>query len=748
MPRRGTPGWLRPGGSALLLALGIGMCAEARDAPARPEHPPVRRLHLATQPNVRSVPLPSAGAARFDNDPLVFGIQGSKGQVDVGEHLELTVTVRYVSLSPTVRFLSEGATGYALKLLLPDGFVADENPLRDVARGWMSDARPVVTYVVRGRFVRVPREASFRLLRSHHDADAGSVFADKGRLTVVVGSADEQARALRVAAPTRQLIFNTADGERKPVYFAKEHHFTAVSFWEAWYKLNPAPGQYKWDSLRACLDLCRSLGLKAQVNFGMRRQRNTGGRPQDHEAFFPESDIMRFNDGAHCKFMPILDQYDVCPSFSSTAGMASVEAFMQEAGKFLKPYFDDGTLLNVLAITGQDGEFNYPVDAYSGNLRWSDYSQPTLQEYRNAFLPGRYGNIAALNQAWGSNHAGFADVPYPFGPTPNDQYPSLNSESRRDWIRFGITKIAEAGQRWRAALQSTSTIPFSYFASELTHYYYGIAFRSTHIPVIAATLDGLYTSAGSANGDLEASKLAWLDVVKGTLGSDKIVEIEFDNDDLSIQPNTFDQATALRDLGKRFFEKGGDFVHITQLGGFNWSAVDPYLKYLRDTYCTAPNNTVTARAPQASASYGWTKTLTDGPESPFAVWRSIGGPGQQVDLRCVDDFNLDAVAATPPPAPAPPAEVPCTRPAALRANSPLSLSGEVQLTASFDGGTDEPAVSYRWTRPDGTTITGQTYSFGALSSAPKGIYTFKATHANGAACLRVNLTADGISLLE
>lgn len=692
------------------------------------------------QPNVQSAPLPYVGANRLDTDPLLFDLRCNKSRVAVGEDVELTVTVRYVNLSPTLRFLSEGATGYALKLLVPAGFQADDNPLKDFARGRLSATRPEQTFVVRGRFSQVPREASFRLLRGPYHADAESILAEKTTLSLAVVGGESKTRALRTAVATRQLIFNTMDGTRGPVYFAKTHHFTAVSFWESWHKLNPAPGKYNWDSLRACLNLCRDLGLKAQVNFGIRRQRNTGGRPQDHEAFFPESDIMRFNDGAHCRFMPILDHYEVCPSFSSAQGMAALETFMREAGAFLKPYFDDGTLLNVLAITGQDGEFNYPIDPYSGTMRWSDYSQPTLQEYRNTYLPGRYGTIAALNKAWGTDIASFADVPYPFGPTPNDQYPGLDQESRRDWIRFGTRKIAETGQRWRTALQSAAPIPFSYFASELTHYFYGVGFRATNIPVIAATLDGLYTSAGNAKDDLEASKLAWLDVVKGTLGSSKIVEIEFDNDDLSTQPGSFTQPVALKDLGSRFFDKGGDYVHITQLGGFDWPAVDPYLKYLRETYCTAPNNAVTARAPQATAQYNWTKTVSNGTE-PFTVWRSVGGASRQVDVRCVDDFAL----TTPPPAPpAPPAETPCTRPAALVSDSPLTLDSGLKLTGSFDGGTNEPNVTYQWIKPDGTAVSGQTYTFGNPANAPQGKYTFKATHTTGAACLSVTVSADGV----
>lgn len=749
---RGTlPGRLAPGRiGTRLVSLLLGTLALAPPTLAEPPRSPPRSPFPAP-PNVRSATL-AAAAARFSGDPLVFDFRASQERVRVGQDIELTVTVRYVAFSPTVRFLAEGATGYALRLLLPTGFEASDNPLRDYARGRLSASRPEITYLVRGRFVRAPREgkATFRLLRGPHDADAESVFAEKAALTLAVEGGETRANALRVAGATRQIIFNTMDGERKPVYFARDHHFTAVSFWEPWHKLNPAPGRYAWDSLRACLDLCRSLGLKAQVNFSMRRKRNTGGRPQDHEAFFPESDIMRYNDGAHCRYQPIIDTYEVVPSFSSAAGMAALETFMQEAGKFLKPYFDDGTLLNVLAITGQDGEFNYPVDAYSGNLRWSDYSQPTLQEYRNAFLPGRYGTIAALNQAWGSNHASFADVPYPFGPSPNDQYPGIDGESRRDWIRFGIAKLAEAGRRWRAALQSTSAIPFSYFASELTYYYYSIAFRSTHIPVIAATLDGLYTSAGNANGDLEASKLAWLDVVKATLGNDKIVEIEFDNDDLSSTSNSFDQAANLKTLGSRFFEKGGDYVHITQLGSFNWGAVDGHIKYLRDTYCTAPNNAVTARAPQASASYGWTKTFADGPESPFAVWRSVGGPNRQVDVRCVDDFGMNATPSAPAPAPspAPPAEVACIRPAAVVDESPMTTGNELKIKASFDGGTGEANVTYQWTRPDGSTASGQTYAFGNPANAPHGKYSFKATRADGAACLTVTLAPDGVTISQ
>lgn len=741
------PGW-RPGRGAphaLTLALLLSAVPLTGAAPIRSAAPPGSGL---SAPAVRHVPPFSASPARFDADPLVFSLSCSKNYVAVGEEVELTVTVRYVHFSPTVRFLSEGSTGYALKLLLPDGFEAFSNPLRDFARGRLSPARPEASFVVRGRFVRPPKEATFRLLRGPHDADEASLFAEKARLTLQVDGMERKTGNLRLAGGTRQLIFNTWDTTPDVLHFAHAHHFTAVGLSMHWYALNPKPGVYRWDDLRACLNLCRQLGLKLQLNVTLRRQRNTGGYAQDHEPFFPESDMMRYNDGSVCRYQPVADKFDVVPSFSSSKGMASVETFMRELGSFLKAYHDDGTLLNVLAVTGQDGEFNYPMDTTPGNVRWTDYSQPTLQEYRTTYLPGRYGTVAALNQAWGSYLASFADVPYPFGPSPTDQYPDTNPESHRDWIRFGIQKIAETGRRCRTALQSAAPIPFSYFASEMTDYFYSVGFRASLIPHMAATLDGLYTSAGTAGAQLEASKLAWVDVVKATLGNDKIMEIEFDNDDLSSQPNSFDQAANVKTLGSRFFEKGGDYVHITQLGSFNWGAVDAHLKYLRDTYCTAPNNTVTPRAPQASGSYNWTKTFVYNPEGPFEVWRSLGGPSRQVDLRCVDDFGVGTAAPVPAPTPVPPAEVPCTRPAALVADSPIGFSGELQLTASFNGGTAEADVTYRWTRPDGSSATGQAYSFGSLATAPKGTYSFKATHGTGAACLRVALTADGISILD
>ncbi len=693
----------------------------------------------------------TARRAHADNDPLVFALRSNKARVMVGEEVELTVTVRYLNLSPTVRHLAGGSNAYALRLLLPDGFEATESPLTAFVRGWLSPARPEVSYTVRGRFVRMPAEATFRLLRGAYDADEAGIFVEKARLSLAVAAPDARPGALRVAGgTTRQLIFNTSDGNQPPVRFAKDHHFTAVHFAQNWYHHNPTPGVYNWDSLRVALDLCRKLGLKAQVNFALRRQRNTSGLPQDHEPFFPESELMTYTDGSLYQYQVIGDKFDVVPSLSSAQGMAAIETFMKAAATFLKPYYDDGTLLNVLAVIGQQGEMNYPLDETPNKVRWTDYSQATLNEYRNTYLPNRYGSIAALNKAWSSYYASFADVAYPEGPSPGNQYPNMNTEANRDWIRFGIRKIKDLTTRCRSALQSVVPIPFSYFASELAYYWYSIPFRATNIPYMSGGLDGIYTSAGEYGGDMEGAKLGWVDVIKGTLGSDKLVEIEFDNNDLSSTPEAFDQASLIRSLGSRFFDKGGEYIHITPLGGFNWGAVDDHLRYLHDAYCSAPNNGITPRVPVASASYNWTKLITGDEVAPFNAWRSVSGPSQQVDVKCIDDFNIDQIAGpppssgggSPPPAPA------CTYPAALVATSAATLGSDLQLTASFDGGTNEPNVTYQWVRPDGSVATGQTYSFGDPAKAPTGNYTFKALRNSEAACLTVNLSANGPAISQ
>lgn len=692
-----------------------------------------------------------------DNDPITFSLSGSKPQVAVGEDFELTITARFLNLPASQYFTFEGANGFALKLILPVGFEPTGGTFSDLVRGKLTAAYPTAQYTLRGRFTSRPEgeKGVFRLLRGNYESVEHSLFVEKVRLFLPVHANLARAREAG-SGVSRQLLYNVHGGTQSSVHFAKRHYFTGISFWESWYRLNPAPGVYKWDSLRATLDLCRTLGLKAQVNFTLRRQRNTGGRPQDHEGFFPETDIMRYNDGSHFKYQPILDFYDVTPSFSSAQGLASIETFMRKAAEFLKPYYDDGTLLNVLSVTGQAGELTYPFDETPSKPRWTDYSAPSLNEYRTSYLPNRYGSIAALNQAWGTSYSGFEATPMPIAPTPTDIHPTINTESRRDWIRFGTKKITELAARCRNALRSVAPIPFHYFASELAHYYYSVPFRATNIPYMAATLDGIYTSAGSwNNGELAASKLAWVDIIKGTLGSNKTVEIEFDNDDLSSTFNAFDHADQVRGLGSRFFDKGGEYIHIMDLGdGFNWGAVDPHLQFLRDTYCKVPNNAPTPRSPQATGSYNWTKLISGEGQAPFDLWRSLNGSSRQVDIRCVDDFDIDRVSSTPPPGVPPPppaaiAPVPvtsCVQSAVVVSESLFSGNESVLVKASFDGGINEPGVNYQWIRPDGTVSANQSYSFGTLSTAPRGTYVFKALRNEGAACLSITLSNDGLSI--
>ena len=132
-----------------------------------------------------------------------------------------------------------------------------------------------------------------------------------------------------------------------------------------------------------------------------------------------------------------------------------VERFVKA---FADRYRDRGTLQLVrLGVTGIYGETLYPSGPGSGwsfkipgpfhnHLGWWAGDPLAVQNFREAMLK-RYGAIAALNRAWGTQYASFAEV----APLLPAKAPSLRA--RLDFVNWYLDSMTEFSGFWAATVR-------------------------------------------------------------------------------------------------------------------------------------------------------------------------------------------------------------------------------------------------------------------------------------------------------
>lgn len=513
--------------------------------------------------------------------------------------------------------------------------------------------------------------------------------------------------SLSVTAPElteRHLIWNTFEGGLVSVVDTyKDRPITGINFWVRWHDLEPQPGVFAFDNLVAALQRCREVGLVAEVTVFLHRQANTNGDPQDYEDFFPASHLTKWSDGSVYHFDNIVGRQSVMPSMSSTPGRTAIASFFAGLAQRTKPFHEAGTLLDFSFVTGKDGEWSYPFnDSTKLTTDFADIALPDFQ----AWCQAKHGTIAALNTAWGTSHASFSAIGWPWIPAPpGDPEPAINSEARRDQFRWRIENMGKLATAIQTAVKSQSAIPVVAFLSELGGgYLHNIAAGTTGIAYLCKNLDGIYSSAGW-NLTLEKSKASIPDIVYGTLGPGKIVSCEFDQDDLSSNLQSgaganWDAVAQLYEMGKRFYDKGGRIIHLQDIGGsYRWDLVTPHAERLLAEYCTAPNNKVTPRSPVAEATYNYADQVSgaDG-GAHWTAWYSVQGQNRQVDIEQVDNFT-----GLTPPAPPPPVRVP-----------QIALS--LVAGSAADGGS-VVCVGFEWRYIDTPTLSQLWYQFAESGQA-------------------------------
>jgi hypothetical protein len=124
----------------------------------------------------------------LSSDPIRFSIRANKQSIRLGEPVELSIRAELLNISPTLLFSLPGSNAYRLKLLLPDGFVQTSGDFQDYVGDLLTyPTNAVKTYRITGYFTRVTQGSTFRLLRSHSQADDQSLYVEKAavRLDVI-----------------------------------------------------------------------------------------------------------------------------------------------------------------------------------------------------------------------------------------------------------------------------------------------------------------------------------------------------------------------------------------------------------------------------------------------------------------------------------------------------------------------------------------------------------------------------------
>ncbi|WP_138993281.1 PA14 domain-containing protein [Larkinella sp. C7] len=131
-----------------------------------------------------SYPSPNRKSASLGSDPIRFVFYTNKKQVSLGEEVELTITAHYMAMHPGLLATFPGSNAFSLKVIVPDGFIQTGGDYVDLIGTELSTHRKTVTYSLKGKFVSISSNHTFRLLRSHKDAGADSKFIEKSKFQI------------------------------------------------------------------------------------------------------------------------------------------------------------------------------------------------------------------------------------------------------------------------------------------------------------------------------------------------------------------------------------------------------------------------------------------------------------------------------------------------------------------------------------------------------------------------------------
>ncbi len=197
-----------------------------------------------------------------------------------------------------------------------------------------------------------------------------------------------------------------------------EHGFTILELGAGWPDCEPEPGVFDFSMVEKRAAYAREKGLRLRLRLNMR----------DWPAWF-EPDLYTMPNG---------EKFAHHGGFPSVFSARNREHQLRFAAALARHFAGHGHMYTP--------GFSVHMEVKFGD--WNSY-EPAAREVFRRWLAGRYGDIDALNDAWGTDWAAFSLIDPPV-PGPTNGAPSLD-EAEIDWIRFREAALAE----WVAAFAGT-----------------------------------------------------------------------------------------------------------------------------------------------------------------------------------------------------------------------------------------------------------------------------------------------------
>lgn len=217
---------------------------------------------------------------------------------------------------------------------------------------------------------------------------------------------------------------------RKDVQQIKALGFNAIRAWIDWATGEPAPGEYRFETLDVLTELAEEEGLRVFVQVYMDSAPEWVGR-QHPDSLFVSSNgqaIQPESSPGYCRDHPAVRSADNAFYKALSARMSKSKAF---AG------FD---------LWSEPHVINWANPTYIGNPEFC-FCKNTLARFR-AWLKQRYGTLDALNQAWYRRFQSWDEV------EPNRLSTILSYSDYIDWKAFIVDKLGEDLGERRAAVKS------------------------------------------------------------------------------------------------------------------------------------------------------------------------------------------------------------------------------------------------------------------------------------------------------
>lgn len=214
-----------------------------------------------------------------------------------------------------------------------------------------------------------------------------------------------------------------------------------VTTYVPWDYHSPGPGEFDFSGARdvgAFLKMACDRGMHVVYKPGPlitaewpRGFGTFGAVPQWWKLAHPEA-LVRDTKGSLWTYSPTGDEDQRQPSYLHPSYLAAVKEWYAAALAPAKPF-----LGGCIVAVQVDNETNmYWGDRFGG----VDYSDPALAAYRE-FLQAKYGDIAALNARYGTDHAAFTDVLPPGQAPGNGQSEWAKNPWYADWYAAGQAQV-------------------------------------------------------------------------------------------------------------------------------------------------------------------------------------------------------------------------------------------------------------------------------------------------------------------